>query len=171
MTLAPVICTAWEPVGRIDFVPGRVELNPAMLPDLDGDDPMIVTRFGISAGAAKPVFLDLVYPVAALKPHGSALTGKVHKREAQPDPAWRSALTRAAMNVRFPVRSVLAEPSIPLATLMQLKVGDVIPLSFGADVPVMVGRDRLGTGTVGTSNGRAAVQLTQLNRLSQEDDR
>lgn len=170
-TLAPVIRAAWEPVGRIDFAPGRVELNPAMLSDLDSDDPMIVTRFGIAAGGGKPVFLDLVYPVAALKPHGSALTGKVHKREAQPDPAWRSALTRAAMGVRFPVRSVLAEPTIPLATLMQLKVGDVIPLSFGADVPVMVGNDRLGTGTVGTSNGRAAVQLTQLTRITQEDDR
>ena len=167
--LAGPIGAAWEPLARIDFAPGRVELNPALIADCDADDPMVVTRFGIAAGTAKPVFLDLVYPVAALKPHGASLTAKVHGRAATPDPAWRQGLTRAAMAVRFPVRSVLAEPHVPLSLLMNLKVGDVIPVSFGAEVPVMVGNDRLGTGTVGTSNGRAAVRLTAIRQLAQEE--
>jgi len=99
--------------------------------------------------------------VAALKPYGASLTGKVLDK-AEPDPAWRNGLTRAAMQVRFPVRSVLAEPVVPLATLMELKAGDVIPISIDANVPVMVGRDRLGCGTVGTANGRAAIRLTSI---------
>ncbi len=65
---------------------------------------------------------------------------------------------------------MLAEPVISLAQLMELKVGDVVPVSFGADVPVMVGGDRLGIGTVGTSNGRAAIRITQLDRIDEEDD-
>jgi flagellar motor switch protein FliM len=73
--------------------------------------------------------------------------------------------------VRFPVRSVLAEPMISLVKLMELKAGDVIPISFGADVPVMVGGDRLGTGTVGTSNGKAAIRLTMIERKDEEDYR
>ena len=40
--------------------------------------------------------------------------------------------------------------------------GDVIPISIDANVPVMVGRDRLGCGTVGTANGRAAIRLTSI---------
>jgi flagellar motor switch protein FliM len=162
--IAAPLRTAWEPLARIDFACGRVEANAAMLPGMDGDDAMIVTRFGIVAGTGKPVFVDLLYPVVALKPHGTALTGKVVSKSAEPNAAWRAGLTRAAMGVRFPVRSVLAEPLVPLSLLMDLKPGDVIPISFGPEVPVMVGADRLGSGTVGTSNGRAAVRLTSLAR-------
>ena len=139
---------AWEPLTRIDFVP---------------------TRVGIAAGNAKPVFLDLLYPVAALKPHAPTLTGKVLDK-AEADPAWRNELTRSVMNVRFPIRSVLAEPMVPLQTLIDLKPGDVIPISFAADVPVMVGKDRLGTGTVGISNGFAAVRMTAIAHLDQGHD-
>ena len=62
-----------------------------------------------------------------------------------------TGLTRAVMTVKLPVRSVLAEPVVKLSTLMTLQPGDVIPIHFGAEVPVMVGGDRLGTGAVGTS--------------------
>lgn len=156
--------TAWEPLSRIDFAVAGLDGNAAQPPSLDGEDAMIVTRFGVAAGDAKPVFVDILYPVAAMKPHGTALTGKVLVKAAEPDPAWRNGLTRAAMAVRFPIRSVLAEPVVPLSTLIDLKPGDVIPISFGAEVPVMVGNDRLGMGTVGTSNGHAAVRLTSLAR-------
>jgi flagellar motor switch protein FliM len=162
--VADQLAAAWEPLARIDFAPGTPEANPALIGGCELEEAVIVTRFGLAAGAAKPVFLDLCYPVAAMKPHGSALTGKVVAKAAEPDAAWRTALTRAAMEVRFEVRSVLAEPVVPLSTLMTLKPGDVIPISFNDAVPVMVGTDRLGTGTVGTSNGQAAVRLTSLVR-------
>jgi len=149
---------AWEPLTHASFTPAKVETGA----DIDADDAVIVTRFGIAAGTARPVFVDIVYSVAALKVHGASLTGKVLDK-AEPDPAWRNALTRATMQVRFPVRSVLAEPVVPLAMLMELKAGDVIPISIDANVPVMVGRDRLGCGTVGTANGRAAIRLTSLS--------
>ena len=163
--VADQLAAAWEPLARIDFAPGAPEANPALIGGCELDEAVIVTRFGIAAGTAKPVFLDLCYPVAAMKPHGQALTGKVVAKAAEPDAAWRTALTRAAMEVRFPVRSVLAEPVVPLSPLMTLKPGDVIPISFNDAVPVMVGADRLGTGTVGTSNGHAAVRLTSLASL------
>lgn len=156
--LADPLGAAWEPLTRVAFTPGKVELNA----DIDADDAVIVTRFGVAAVVGgKPAFVDILYPVAALKPHGATLAGKVLDK-AEPDPAWRNGLTRAAMGVRFPIRSVLAEPVVPLTKLMELKAGDVIPISIAPDVPVMVGRDRLGCGTVGTSNGRAAIRLTSL---------
>lgn len=165
--VASPLKAAWEPMARFDFVPLRVEVNPSMIADLDGDDAMVVTRFGIATGNGKPVFLDLVYPVSALKPHAPSLTAKVLGKSAEPDPAWRNELTRAAMTIRFPIRSVLAEPVVKLQMLMDLKPGDVIPITIAGDVPVMVGNDRLGCGTVGTSNGFAAIQLTSITRIDE----
>ena len=158
--IAAPLKAAWEPLARIDFAATRVEINPAMLA-LDGEDAIVVTRFGIAAGEGKPVFLDLLYPVPALKPHGATLTGKVLDK-AEADPVWRTGLTRSVMNVKFPVRSVLAEPVVPLQMLIDLKPGDVIPITIAPDVPVVVGNHRLGCGTVGTSNGFAAIRLTSL---------
>ena len=160
--LAEPMRAAWEPLARLTFTAGHVELNPAMLANLDADDALVITRFGIAVDTAKPVFLDLLYPVSALKPHGPSLTGKVHGKTAEPDPTWRNGLTRAVMDVRFPIRSVLAEPMVSLSLLMGLKEGDVIPINVGSDVPVMVGGDRLALGTVGTSNGKAAIKLNTI---------
>jgi flagellar motor switch protein FliM len=167
--LAQPMKSAWEPLAKLDFAPGHVEANAAMLADLDGDDAMVVTRFGMASDDEEPRFVDLVYPVSVLKPHSPQLTGKVVGKTAEPDPSWSGGLTRAAMAIKFPVRSVLAEPTISLAQLMELKVGDVIPIAFGNDVPVMVGGDRFGTGTVGTSNGKAAIKLTKIKRIQHED--
>lgn len=164
--IAEPMTTAWEPLAKVSFTPGRVEANPSMVTGLDGDDPMVITRFGIGKGNAKPVFIDIVYPVQALKPYAPSLTGKV--LGAAPDPAWQNGLAKAMMTVTFPVRSVLAEPVISLAKLMELKEGDVIPITIAADVPVMVANDRLGTGTVGTSNGRAAIRLNHLSLNAEE---
>lgn len=167
-SLAGPLASAWEPVSKLGFRPGHLEAAPALLTDLDGEDAVIVTRFGIAPGEDKPVFIDILYPVAALKPLAPQLTAKVHGRSAQPAPGWRQALTRASMNVTLPVRSVLAEPVLPLGRLLELKEGDVIPVSFGPQVPVMVGGHRLAIGTVGTSNGKAAIRIDRIDH-PQED--
>jgi len=168
--LATPLEAAWEPLTRVAFR-GVEGANIGALPEFAGGDPVIVTRFGIALGERKPAFVDILYPVAALKPHGAALMVKVHGVPAEVEPEWRSGLTRAVMGVKFPVRSVLAEPMVPLGLLLDLKQGDVIPIDFGPEVPVMVASRRLGTGLVGTANGRAAVRLTQLEELSEEDFR
>ncbi|MGJ3648416.1 flagellar motor switch protein FliM [Sphingomonas sp. GlSt437] len=163
--------TAWEPMARIDFQPGHVESSAALIGDIDNDDALVITRFGIAVAGRETAHFDIAYPVSALKPYAPSLTGKVLGRGTEPDPSWRNGLTRSVMGVKFHVRSVLAEPEMSLAHLMALKEGDVIPINFGDDVPVMVGRDRLGFGTVGTSNGRAAVMLNQIERKFEEDYR
>jgi flagellar motor switch protein FliM len=161
---------AWEPLTRITFR-AEASANIAAAPDMSGEDPVVVTRFGIAAGEGKPQHIDIVYPVAALKPHTNSLVAKVHGVEVEIEAEWRSGLTRAVMGVKLPIRSVLAEPVVPLSLLLDLKAGDVIPIDFGPEVPVMVAERRLGTGLVGTANGRAAVRLTQLEPLTEEDFR
>ncbi len=48
-----------------------------MVTGVDGEEPMVITRFGIDKGYGKPIFIDIVYPVAALKSYTPTLTGKV----------------------------------------------------------------------------------------------
>lgn len=166
--IAQPLSEAWGPLAGIGFEPGNPESNPAMMGAIDGEDAVIATRFGIAAGEAEPTFIDILYPVAALKPHAPQLSTKVHGKSA-PDPKWLSGLTRAVMSVKLPVRSVLAEPVVSLAMLLELKEGDIIPISFGPQVPVWVANRRLGTGTVGTANGQAAIKLNSIDPGFEEE--
>jgi flagellar motor switch protein FliM len=160
--LARALESAWEPLARATFGAGRCEVNPGHITGIEADEVVVATHFSIARGDAKPVVVDVLYPVPTLKPYIVALTGKVVAKPAEADAEWQTALTRAAMAVRLPVRSVLAEPTVSLARLMDLKPGDVIPISFGADVPIVIGGVPLGLGTVGTSNGRAAIRISKL---------
>ena len=160
--LAAALETAWEPLARAAFAVGRCEASPTHIAGVEADEVVAVTRFGVARGDAAPVFVDILYPVATLKPHAIALNGKVVAKPAEADAEWQTALARAAMAVRVPVRSVLAEPKVSLAKLMDLKPGDVIPIHFTNDVPIVIGGVAMGVGTVGTSNGRAAIRITKL---------
>lgn len=170
-TLAQQLSPAWELLAKIDFAPAQTFAPLSMVPEIDAGEAMVVTRLGIATGEAKPQWIDILYPVAALKPYTPSLTAKVIGGEPEPEPEWRNGLTRAAMALRLPVRSVLAEPLVPLSRLMALKPGDVIPISFGPDVPVMVNRQQIGAGTVGTANGQAAIRLTRFESFSLEEAR
>lgn len=139
---------------------------------LMGDDsPVIVTRFTITAPGRPARVIDILYPVAALKPHGAALAENDVRPAVEAEPEWRSGLTRAVMGVKLPVRSILCEPRIALGRLMGLKAGDIIPIEIDQDVPVYVATNRIGTGTVGTSNGQAAVRLSKLEPINPEEFR
>jgi flagellar motor switch protein FliM len=160
---------AWGQLAEIAFQPGRTETNPAMLSHIDGEDRMVRTRFVLTVGEARPIEIDLLYPAASLKPFASILSSKVQSRRQAVDPAWTGDLARAVMNVKLPVRSVLAEPVIPLAQLMTLKPGDIIPISFGPEIPLLVSNNRFARGAVGASNGRAAIRVHRIEPLDDED--
>lgn len=170
-TIGRQLAPAWELLAKIEFIPAQLFAPLSTVPEIDTSEAMVVTRLGVAAGEAKPQWIDILYPVAALKPYTPSLTAKVIGGEPEPEPEWRNGLTRAAMALRLPVRSVLAEPVVPLSTLMALKPGDVIPISFGPDVPVMVNRQQIGAGTVGTANGQAAIRLTRFESFQLEDAR
>ena len=160
---------AWGELAEIAFVPGRTEANPAMLSTIDGDDRVVRTRFLLTIGEGRQTVVDLLYPAASLKPIASILSSKVQSRRQAEDPAWRNRLTRAVMNVKLPLRSVLAEPVIPLAQLMSLKPGDIIPISFGPEIPLLISNRKFARGAVGAANGRAAIRVHGIEPIEDED--
>jgi len=163
------LASAWSELADISFQVGRTEANPAMLSHIDGEDRVVRTRFLLIAADGRQLPVDLLYPATSLKPIASILSSKVQSRRQAADPAWQNNLTRAVMSVKLPVRSVLAEPVIPLAQLMSLQPGDIIPISFGPEIPLLVSNNRFARGAVGASNGRAAIRLHRIEPIEDED--
>ena len=164
------LAAGWAELAEIDFQVSRTETNPHMLSHIDGEDRVVRSRFLLTIGEGRPVPIDLLYPAASLKPIAAILSSKVQARRQAEDPSWTNNLMRAAMNVKLPVRSVLAEPVIPLAQLMSLKPGDIIPISFGPEIPLLVSGNRFARGAVGASNGRAAIRVHRIEPLEDENN-
>jgi flagellar motor switch protein FliM len=123
---------------------------------------VLVQRFAISAGNASLTEIAVVHPLASIRPFEGQLAAKVHDEAGPADADWRERLARAVENVRLPVRSVLARPELSVSQLMQLKVGDIIPITLAAKAPLIVANRKLAHGSIGEREGRAALLIEQV---------
>jgi flagellar motor switch protein FliM len=85
------------------------------------------------------------------------------------DAAWTGALNSALRDVRLPVRSVLARPEISLTKLLDLQVGDIIPLTIPRHVPITIAGRNFATGSIGEANGNAAIMIEHIEEGSDHD--
>ncbi|MGE4321580.1 MAG: flagellar motor switch protein FliM [Sphingobium sp.] len=131
-------------------------------------DQMLLQRFTLSLTRDRSWPIDILFPLSALR-GVDALTGAKPQGSGEDDvdPAWRDRVARRMRDIRLPARTVLARPHLSLADLLQLKVGDIIPVTIARNLPLIVGDRIVAHGTIGEQDGRAAFQI---EKLAQEPD-
>src|ERR1700740_3035665 len=79
------------------------------------------------------------------------------------DPIWEGHFATEVAQAEIAVDAVLYEADIPLKQLMQLKVGDTLPLDMRADalVAVRCGSVTLTEGRMGRVGDRVAIRVTK----------
>ncbi|MDI1297191.1 MAG: FliM/FliN family flagellar motor switch protein, partial [bacterium] len=125
-------------------------------------DQMVVQRFTLSISREMEWPIDIVFPLSALRAVEPLMGARSAVDEDQADPVWQARIARRMRDIRLPARTVLARPNLSLAELMQLKVGDVIPVTIGRNMPLIVGNRIVAHGTIGEQDGRAAFQIEKL---------
>jgi len=76
--------------------------------------------------------------------------------------AWRPEPPRtAATHWRC---FVLARPTLTLDELLNLKNGDVIPVTIDRQLPLIVGNRVIAQGSIGEQNGRAAFMIERMTQ-------
>lgn len=132
-----------------------------------GDEPVVVQRFTVTPAGGVPATVALVWSLSAIRPFEAQLAAKVHDEAGPADADWRGRMAHALENVRLPVRSVLARPELSVSQLMQLKVGDVIPITLAPKAPLIVANRKLAHGTIGEREGRAALMIEQVGGVDE----
>lgn len=102
--------------------------------------------------------VDRLLPQPGFAPHRCA-------SDAQRAPATGMAAPFA--NLPLPLHVVLAEFDLSLARLQMLSPGDMIPLSLGRQVPLMVGEQMIAHGSVGTAEDRMAIRLNRFPEFAE----
>jgi flagellar motor switch protein FliM len=147
------------------------ETNSGYASLVRGDESVVVQRFSVAGGGPGATTIDLVFPLSAMRAHEAQLHAKIHAEAGPVDSEFRYRMARALENVSFPVRSVIARPTLSVQELMALKVGDVIPITLSPRVPLIVGNRRLAEGTIGEQEGRAAFQIETIGSSGGSSDK
>jgi len=160
---------AWSEVLALSPALTSRDTNPAYANLFRPEEMVVVQRFTITTGQGttghgRQTTVSVLYALNSIRPLEGNLTVKVHDDAGPADAQSRRRMAEAMNNVRLPVRSVLARPEMTAARLMALKPGDIIPISVGAKVPLLVGNRHFATGTIGEKNGHASLQIESFEK-------
>lgn len=132
--------------------------------DLGEDDAggVALQAFSVIIGDRPPFEIECRYPVRMLEAVPGLKSVAPIAADPHSDHNWQARLMERALDVTFPVRAVFAQPELPLARLMRLRPGDIIPVCLPAQIDLTVAGLQLARGSAGESNGRAAICIEHL---------
>lgn len=125
------------------------------------EEPMMLQRYKLKL-ADHDWPIDVLIPMAALRAIEPLLETKVHDDIQVTDPIWQARLGARMSHVQLSARTILARPNMSVSELLQLEVGDVIPVNIDRYLPLLVGNRLVAHGSIGEQNGRAAFMIEHL---------
>lgn len=155
---------AWTEVAALAPALASRETNIAYANVFRAGEIVVVQRFTLTPLQGKPTRISIVYPLAALRLLDTQLAARVHDDAGPADDVWRARMAHALQQVRLPVRSVLARPELTLAQVLEMKPGDIIPVTLPPRVPLIVAQKRVATGTIGEKDGHAALMIDHIEK-------
>lgn len=159
------LADAWAKSLVVEPVLRSRETNIAYAALVPADDAVVVCTYRLDLANATTLAFTILYPVAGLRSVDRQFSEPVEDDSARDCAVWRESLADALAGVRFDARTVLARPQISLEKLMGLSVGDVLPVTLNAEVPMIVADRTIAVGTMGDAHGCAALQISRiLNR-------
>src|SRR5277367_5273751 len=123
---------AWAPVHKTDISFLRTEVNPQFVGVVPPSDVIISTTFEVELENASGT-IALVIPYSTIEPIKNKLNASFQTEADRSDKEWTAKLEEHLRNAEANVKVDLGKASITVGDLVNLNVGDIIPLSQDAD--------------------------------------
>lgn len=156
---------AWAPVHKPEIEYIRTETNPQFVGIVPPSDVVISTAFEVELENASGT-IAVVMPYATVEPIKAKLNSYYQTESGEVDREWVEKLQSHLSGATAEVVVKLGAAEISVGDLVNLNVGDVIPLSQDADGELTVtveGVDKFRC-LFGVSRGNRAVQVTRVLR-------
>lgn len=154
---------AWASIEKIGCSFVRTEVNPQFVGIVPPTDVVIASTFDVELENATGT-ISIVIPYATIEPIKQKLSTGFQVESDQTDKKlWTSIIQEQLLETDLEIKVNLGETEIKLKDLMNLKVGDVIPLDQDAsgEFDVNVEGVRKFKGYYGIHHGTVAVQVTR----------
>jgi flagellar motor switch protein FliM len=151
---------AFAPLTKVDFKLDRIETNPRFAAIARPANAAILVKLRIDM-EDRGGKLELLLPYATLEPIRNLLLQQFMGEKFGRDNIWEGHLATELWRAKVEVQAVLDEVSAPLNSVLNWKVGDVLPLNARPDshVTLQCGGVRLTHGRTGRLNNKVAVRV------------
>jgi flagellar motor switch protein FliM len=155
---------AWAPVHKIGLMHLRTETNPQFVGVVPLSDVIISTTFEVELENASGT-IALVIPYSTIEPIKNKLNSSFQSDTDRSDKVWIQNLETHMEQVEANVSVNLGETNITVADLVNLNIGDIIPLNQDCDGELMFRVEGVPKFKCffGVSRGTRAVQITRSN--------
>lgn len=154
---------AWAPVHKTEISFGRTEVNPQFVGVVPPSDVIISTTFEVELENASGT-IALVIPYSTIEPIKNKLNASFQTEADRIDKEWTAKVEEHLRNAEANMVVNLGQSTITVGDLVNLSVGDIIPLGQDSDGEL----DLLVEGVpkfkcfFGVSRGNRAVQVTRV---------
>jgi flagellar motor switch protein FliM len=153
---------AWAPVHQSEISFIRTEVNPQFVGVVPPSDVIISTTFEVELENASGT-IALVIPYSTIEPIKHKLNQSFQTESDRTDREWEEKLEEHMRHADVNMRVDLGSTGISVGDLVNLNVGDIIPLSQDADgeLNVLVEGVNKFKCFFGVSRGNRAIQITR----------
>ncbi len=153
---------AFRPLSPVTMTIDRLETNPRFAAISRPAHAAILVRLRVDM-EDRGGNVELLLPYATIEPIRNVLLQMFMGEKFGRDPIWEGHLATEIACAEIAVDAVLYESDVPLRQLMELKVGDTLPLDLHPDAPVTVrcGQVTLTEGRMGRVGDRVAIRVTR----------
>lgn len=154
---------AWSSVEKIGCSFVRTEVNPQFVGIVPPTDVVIASTFDIELENATGT-ISMVIPYSTIEPIKQKLSTGFQVESDQTDKKlWTAIIKEQLMDTDVEVKVNLGETEIRLKDLMNLKVGDVIPLTQDStgELDIQIENVKKYKGYYGIHHGTVAMQVTR----------
>jgi flagellar motor switch protein FliM len=158
---------SWEPVYPIEFEYLRSEMNTQFANIATPNEVVIATTFTIELG---PVSGEMHFcaPYAMIEPIRDILTSSLQGEALQMDKRWVRLMTQQIQSAEVEIIADLGVASSSLGAILNMKVGDVIPLNVPELVSAKVEGVPIMECSYGKFNGQYALRVEKLIQSSND---
>lgn len=153
---------AWAPVHKVEISYVRTEVNPQFVGVVPPSDVIISTTFEVELENASGT-IALVIPYSTVEPIKNKLNSSFQTETERVDREWTSMMEEHLRHSQASVKVNLGEAMITVGDLVNLNVGDIIPLGQDSDGELEVQVEGVSKFKCffGISRGNRAVQVTR----------
>ena len=160
---------AWEPVHRVDIQYLRTEINPQFVGVVPPSDVVIATTFEVEFESVSGSIM-IVLPHSTIEPIKQKLSSNFQTDNDIIDSVWIESVHDHIQNTEANLVVKLGASEMSVGDLLNLKVGDIIPLDQEASGELSMELEGVTKMKCipGVHKGNRAVQITKVYRSKEE---
>lgn len=154
---------SWEPVYPIEFEYIRSEMNTQFANIATPNEVVVAITFNVELGEVGGE-MHFCFPYSMLEPIKDMLTSSMQGEVLGVDKRWVRLMTQQIQAAEVEIVADLAKTKLTLHQVLDLKVGDVIPLPISEEIDAVVDNVPVMRCKYGLFNGQYALRVQKLLR-------